>query len=292
MDVTVLRSPDPVVADAVRALAAAVGGREQREALREDQREALVRGGPGWTGLVAWAPGRARVTAYAGVLRDGAGWAIEYVHDGPASTGVDILRAALDAAGDGPVQVWRSAPTLGSDAEAARVGLKPTRDVLQIRRPLPAGLPWALAVRTFVPGRDEPTWLEVNNRAFAWHPEQVGWDLDTIASREREPWFDPSGFLLHEEGGRLAGFCWTKVHHDHDPPLGEIYVIAVDPDFTGRGLGRDLVLAGLDHLAGLGLTIGMLYVDGDNATARALYDRLGFTLHHVDRVYGGDVTPS
>jgi mycothiol synthase len=87
----------------------------------------------------------------------------------------------------------------------------------------------------------------------------------------------------------LAGFCWTKVHKDVDPPLGEIYVIGTDPDSEGHGLGRRLVLAGLDWLAGAGLKVGMLYVDAANAGAVHLYEKLGFTIDHVDRAYVGDV---
>ena len=52
----------------------------------------------------------------------------------------------------------------------------------------------------------------------------------------REPWFDPDGFRLHERDGRLAAFCWTKV--TTTSASCEIYVIAVDPDFHGLGLGR------------------------------------------------------
>jgi len=292
--VVVLHAPDPKVAAAVSALAADVSTREGRTALREQQRDALARGGPGWAGVVSWSPAADRVVGYAGVLRDGPGWAVEYLNDGSSDEATDLIRAALEVvagAGGGRVQLWRSSPSERSDREAEAAGLHPGRDVLEIRRPLPVDELWALPVRPFVPGTDEDAWLRVNNRAFAWHPEQGGWDLDAIREREREPWFDPAGFLLHEREGRLAGFCWTKVHGDHDPPLGEIYVIAVDPDFGGHGLGRSLVLAGLDHLARRGLRVGMLYVDGDNTTARKLYDHLGFTLHHVDRAYAGDVAP-
>ena len=67
--------------------------------------------------------------------------------------------------------------------------------------------------------------------------------------------------------------------------MGEIFVIAVDPDFGGQGLGRELTLAGLHHLYGQGLSVGMLYVDATNAAALALYEKLGFVVDHVHRGY-------
>jgi mycothiol synthase len=79
------------------------------------------------------------------------------------------------------------------------------------------------------------------------------------------------------------------VHDDRDPVLGEIYVIASHPDFHGLGLGKALTLAGLDHLARKGIGTGMLYVDADNAPAVGLYEHIGFTIHHDDRAFVGDV---
>jgi mycothiol synthase len=177
-----------------------------------------------------------------------------------------------------------------SDAARAR-GFQEERSLHQLRRPLPVDAPWSLDVRPFVVGQDEEAWLGVNNRAFDWHPEQGGWSREDLEERMAEPWFDPAGFLLHEEGGRLVGFCWTKEHRHEDPVLGEIYVIAVDPAAGVKGLGRPLTLAGLDHLHRQGIEMGMLYVDGANTAALALYDRLGFSIHHTDVAWTTEVAP-
>jgi mycothiol synthase len=272
----------------------------------------LVQGGrEGYAGLVAWKEGHDHPVGYAQVSRGPTSWALEFVvdphHRTPGNTiGLDLVTAALKLVseeGGGHIHLWVNKPRPEHDAIAAATGLKKGRDLYQMRRPLPVDEPFELATRPFRFGQDEQAWLVVNNRAFHWHPEQGGWDEATLKAREAEPWFDPEGFLLHEEPQepapseptaltpRLAGFCWTKIHADEDPPLGEIYVIAVDPDFQGTGLGRKLVLAGLDYLWRKGLRIGMLYVDAENRPAVKLYIDMGFDVEHIDRAYVGDIPP-
>jgi mycothiol synthase len=145
-----------------------------------------------------------------------------------------------------------------------------------------------LAVRPFRAGTDEEGVLLVNNRAFAWHPDQAGWDRGRLRAALDQDWVDLDGFLVHDgPDGRIDGFCWTRVHPPTPdrPATGEIFVIAADPDRHGTGLGRALVLAGLDHLAGLGLGEVMLYVESDNAPAIGLYRKLGFVTDHRDAGY-------
>ena len=214
----------------------------------------------------------------------------------------DLVAAALELVrneGGGHVTLWAHGATEADDDLARGSGFTPERDLLQMRVALPLADPvrWpeGVTVRTFVPGQDEAAWVTVNNRAFAGHPEQGAWTVDMLRQREREPWFDPAGFLLAFDTDGLAGSCWTKIHPAQPPrepdALGEIYVIGADPSRHGRGLGRALTAGGLASLAARGVTVGMLFVDAANEAAVGLYRALGFVTHRTDRAYGSDVDP-
>jgi mycothiol synthase len=288
---------------ALSKLIEAASHADGHRALGEHKWLDLVQGGrQGFAGFVATeASGRHRVIGYAQLSRGVDSWALEYVvHPNWRSEPrlrSDLVAAALGevaAEGGGHVHLWVPKPEPVDDAVAEAAGLQRGRDLYQMRRRLPVeDRRSRVATRPFRPGADEEAWLDVNNRAFRGHPEQGSWTLQELEDREAQPWFDPDGFLIHEIDGTLAAFCWTKVQDDdHDAgEVGEIYVIAVNPDFQGRGLGRELVLAGLEHLSAAGLDKAMLYVDRDNEEARSLYRSIGFDDDHVDRAYTADVPP-
>ncbi|HEX6404472.1 MAG TPA: mycothiol synthase [Pseudonocardiaceae bacterium] len=195
-----------------------------------------------------------------------------------------MLAALLDRAG-GPLWLWAHGEHPGALRLVQRAGLVSRRALYQLRRGLadpipPRRVPDGVAVRSFVPGEDEAAVVRVNKRAFAWHPEQSRLDTSELRLLETQPWFDPKGFLLAvDPAGRLLGFHWTKTHPEG---LGEVYVLAVDPDAQGTGLGSALTVAGLAYLRDRGAPEAMLYVDSDNGPALATYHRLGFTHHHTD----------
>lgn len=137
-------------------------------------------------------------------------------------------------------------------------------------------------------GRDEveQQWLRVNNDAFSWHPEQGGWDLDRLHRGMAADWFEPQGvwFLYTDvdEAAQLAGFHWTKRHGDG---TGEVYVVGLGSPFRGQGLGGPLMHAGLAHLASVGSSQVILYVEADNEAAVKRYNETGFTIAETHVVY-------
>lgn len=240
--------------------------------------------------LLAWRG--AQLAGYAQLEpgRDG-GTLAEIAADGSAQLAA-LVRQLRDEAAE-PVRVWARGRQSSLGGALTDAGLHPKRVLLQLRRPLDGDLPepaWpaGVQVRTFVVGQDEQPWLAVNNRAFADHPDQSNWTVADITSREREPWFDPDGFFLAERDGTLVGFHWTKVHPPQGrdaEPIGEVYVIGVDPVMQGQRLGPALTLHGLAYLQRQGLATVKLYVDESNTGAMALYDKLGFREWDADVCY-------
>ena len=225
------------------------------------------------------------------VVRDHLGWVTrwnagpERPHDPTAHLHAAIV--AVQGQGGGQLVLWVEQVNDQLDAIARAASAQQWRDLLQMRCPLPTD-PTDVATRAYIDA-DLDAFLDVNNRAFAWHPEQGNMTRSDVEALQQEPWFDADGFRIYEKDGRVAAFCWTKIHAANellgDPAMGEVYVIAVDPVLHGRGLGKALTLAGLRWLAARGLGTAMLYVEHDNASAVRTYERIGFNVHHVDRAY-------
>ncbi|WP_146360991.1 mycothiol synthase [Arthrobacter yangruifuii] len=226
------------------------------------------------------------------------------VHPNYRSEGVGTALAAAvqdsvrntEAAGGGDPRpaAWSHGNHEAAVELAARFGYRPVRDLWKMRlsrssASLPeVRFPAGVTLRAFEPGRDEQAWLDANAAAFAHHPEQGSMTLADLQARMGEDWFDPEGFLLAVDGeGKILGFHWTKVHPGTagHPPIGEVYVVGVSPEAQGRGLGKALTVAGIEHLHAAGLDAVMLYVDADNTAAVALYRRLGFVRWDQDVMY-------
>jgi mycothiol synthase len=211
---------------------------------------------------------------------------IEAVLDAAQSAAQSAARSDAHGAAHGAVQIWSHGRRSRLAQPLAAAGFEQIRELYQLRRPLdaaqlPADPPLAegVTVRTFRPGADDDAWLALNAAAFAGHPEQGSWTHADLDARIAEPWFDADDFLLAERDETLLGFHWTKVHEDG---LGEVYVLGVAPQAQGLGLGNGLLVRGLRHLAERGCPQVLLYVDGDNVTARRLYERSGFSEYDRD----------
>jgi mycothiol synthase len=211
---------------------------------------------------------------------------------------VDTAARHVAGRGGGRIVLWVLGARPSDDDLFVGAGFHVARGLHEMRAPLPIPespeWPPGITFRDFRVGTDETAWLEVNNRAFANHPDQGAWVEATLARRMAEPWFDPSIFVLAFDADGLAGFNWCKVHPAtaREPRLGEIFVIGVDPRLAGRRLGRPLALEGLARMHARGIDTGTLFTAADNAKALKLYRSLGFEIHRTDRAYELEVEPA
>jgi len=212
--------------------------------------------------------------------------------------GALILKKAIKICGD-RTRIWSHGDLPAAKAIAASLNLERLWSNLLMSKTLGEIQPVTskYSIRTFIPSLDNQAFLDLNNKVFADYPDQGGWSEDDLKVRVNESWFDDKGFFVAEDKGELIGFCWTKIHgahtHSHNggdddhghEALGEIYVLAVNPDYKGQGIGRDLTITGLNYLKYQGLNNVMLYVGVENKPALNLYKSLGFNEFGSDVMY-------
>ncbi|MEA5155160.1 mycothiol synthase [Raineyella sp.] len=271
----------------VLALAAEVTAVDGTDPLNEAARMSLE---PGvHTARHVLVIGPAGPEAYANLLRTGDLETIQLAVAPEARfTGIGsaVLDIALAAVPDGATgALWAFGDLPGSRAFADARQLRPARELLVMETPLddirPARPPEGVTIREFRPA-DRAALLDINARAFAHHPEQGAMDAADFAARSAEPWFRMQDLLVAERDGRLVGFHWTK---RHDTALWEVYVLAVDPDVHGGGVGKALLRAGMRHMADEHGQRVLLYVEGDQQAAMGLYRAHGFRTTHKDVMY-------
>ena len=168
----------------------------------------------------------------------------------------------------------------------SKLGFERVRRFLELRLDLArlhclGGDQEALPCCHLQPGEEEKL-AQIQNRSFAgsW-----GYNLDTVEAityRTSLSHCSPEDVVLTCDGDRIVGYCWAGVTGGggaaRDEKEGRIFMLGVDPDYRGRGIGRGVLRAGLDYLRSKGLRVAWLTVDSENKVACALYLSLGFEL--------------
>jgi mycothiol synthase len=123
---------------------------------------------------------------------------------------------------------------------------------------------------------------QIQNRSFAgswgFNPNTS----DEIAYRINLSSCSPANIMMVYLKNQPIGYCWTRIFTEKGSATagrkGEIHMLGVDPDYRGKGIGRDVLLAGLANLKRAGVSIVNLSADGEDPVARGLYESVGFTV--------------
>ena len=111
-----------------------------------------------------------------------------------------------------------------------------------------------------------------------WRQYQEKEVRDTLADDATRVW-------VAEAARGVVAFVAAKLHPERR--IGEIWMLAVDPDEQGRGIGTALTEVATGWLRDAGMTVAMVETGGDpgHAPARRVYEKAGYTLLPVARYF-------
>lgn len=112
----------------------------------------------------------------------------------------------------------------------------------------------------------------------SWRVSQQKAVEDVCAAEDTNVW-------VAIDAGSTVGFVAVKLHSEDC--MGEIYMVAVDPDFQGRGIGTDLLEFSLSWMKDAGMSVAMVETGGDpgHERARRTYEKVGFGLLPIARYF-------
>jgi GNAT superfamily N-acetyltransferase len=154
------------------------------------------------------------------------------------------------------------------------------------------------AIREYVPSDEQPA---VALALRAWAP--VFESLERVLGREifarlHGNWRDYQGAAVRntlrdvavrawvaEREQRVSGFVTTKLHQQRH--IGEITMLAVDPDDQLGGVGGGLTEFATSWLRHAGMQVAMVDSGGDagHAAARAVYENAGYSALPIVRYF-------
>lgn len=140
-------------------------------------------------------------------------------------------------------------------------------------------LPAGFSIRTYQPG-DEQLLTDLRNGSFAEHYGNTPRTLEEMAYLTNLPEFRAEGlFFAFAANGEPAAFCHTAISEDEIARRGErigwVHTLGTMPAYQRRGLGRALLLIGVNYLRQF-VPIVELGMEGKNAKAAPLYTNVGF----------------
>jgi mycothiol synthase len=203
----------------------------------------------------------------------------------PAFEGAVLDASLLLIPAPAPLGVWSNRTTL--DTALAGRGFTAMRVLDYLAVDLPLNSVWrsrgrSNPIRAFE-SSDVDQIVSMNNAAFVDHKEASSLSAERMREYMVADWFDADGLFVANSGIGV-GFCWTRVHDNGD---GEIFRIAVRPQYQGTGVGFDLLRAGFEYLASrIDVRRGVLWVDRSNLGAVDLYRSIGMELQRSNTEFG------
>jgi ribosomal protein S18 acetylase RimI-like enzyme len=113
------------------------------------------------------------------------------------------------------------------------------------------------------------------------YPDWRKTQADLVVEMSRN---DKLHLAVAEVDGQVAGFIAYEFHENE---TGEVYFLAVHPDYQNQGVGTELNLFALERLKEGGAKLAVVGTGGDesHAPARRSYEKVGYTALPLVRYY-------